>query len=135
MTPRLTGTPSSQSQYQLVLELTNRSSTPCSMTGFPGFELVGPVSDGSTTYDPVRQQVSYQTVTVPPGGAAHADFFALPGPDSCDSGRAWVPTSVTVTVPGETSSSSVAWPGGSVDNCQGGATHPGTYIGPVQAGA
>ena len=135
ITAKLTGTPSTQSQYKLVLELTNRSSVACTMTGFPGFELVGPVSDGSTTYDPVRQQVSYQTVTVPAGGAAHADFFALPGPDSCDAGRAWVPTSVTVTVPGETSSSSVAWPGGSVDNCQGGATHPGTYIGPVQAGA
>ena len=105
------------------------------MTGFPGFELVGPMSDGSTTYDPVRQQVAYQAVTVPAGGEAHADFFALPGPGSCDGGQAWVPTSVAVTLPGASTSFRVAWPGGSVDNCQGGATHPGTFIGPVKDGA
>ena len=48
---------------------------------------------------------------------------------------AWVPTSVRVTLPDATDSFSVTWPRGSVDNCQGGATHPGTYVGPVQAGA
>ena len=134
MAARLVGTASSQDQYKLVLELTNHDSKACTLTGFPGFELVGPMSDGSTTYDPVRQQVSYQAVTVPGGGTAHADFFALPGPDSCDAGQAWVPTSVSVTLPDTTTSFSVAWPGGSVDNCQGGATHPGPYVGPVEAG-
>jgi hypothetical protein len=135
ITARLSGTPSSQDQYELVLELTNGGTTACTATGFPGFELVGPRSNGSTTYDPPRQAVSSQAVTVPAGGAAHANFYALPGPDSCDAGRAWVPTSVTVTLPDTTTSFSVAWPGGSVDNCQGGATHPGTYVGPVEAGA
>lgn len=105
------------------------------MTGFPGLELVGPMSDGSTTYDPARQQMSYRAVTVPAGGSAHASLYALPGPDSCDDGQAWVPTSVRVTLPDATDSFSVTWPRGSVDNCQGGATHPGTYVGPVQAGA
>lgn len=132
---RLSGTGDTQSQYQLVLELTNRASTACTMSGYPGFELVGPVSNGSTTYDPARQQVAYHAVTLPAGGTAHANFTALPGPGSCDGGRAWVPTSVTVTLPDNTTSFSVTWPGGSVDNCQGGATHPGTYIGPLEAGS
>jgi hypothetical protein len=48
---------------------------------------------------------------------------------------AWVPMSVRVTPPDETTAISVAWIGRSVDNCQGGATHPGTYIGPIQAGS
>ena len=104
------------------------------MTGFSGLELVGPMSGGSTTYDTVRQEVSYQAVTVGPGDTAHASFYVLPGPDECDNGTAWVPTSATVTLPNTTKSFSVGWPGGSVDNCQGGATHPGTYVGPMRAG-
>jgi hypothetical protein len=130
----LVGTPLPQGQYEMVLELVNNGSTPCTMTGFPGFELVGPMSDGATTYDPARQEVSYAAVTVAAGGTGHADFWALPGPGSCDAGQAWVPTGVNVTLPGGTAAVPVAWPGGSVDNCQGGATHPGTYVGPVEAG-
>lgn len=135
VTARLVGTSSAQAQYRLDLVLTNRSATTCTLTGFPGVELVGPVSNGSTTYDPVRQQVSYRPVTVPAGASAHAALYALPGPDSCDAGTAWVPTGVRVTLPGATDSFPVTWPGGSVDNCQGGATHPGTFVGPVESGA
>jgi hypothetical protein len=118
----------------MALELVNNGPAPCTMTGFPGFELLGPTSNGATTYDPVRQQVSYSTVTVDAGGAAHATFTALPGPGSCNGGQAWVPTGVRVTLPDATDAITVGWPGGSVDNCQGGATHPGTYIGPVESG-
>lgn len=131
---QLVGTPSTQSQYGLVLELANVGSSTCTMDGFPGFELVGPLSNGTTTYEPVHQVTGYSIVTLVPGASAHADLWALPGPDTCDAGQAWVPASASVTLPGGSRPISVAWPGGSVDNCQGGATHPGTYVGPVVTG-
>ncbi|MGH9044529.1 MAG: DUF4232 domain-containing protein [Acidimicrobiales bacterium] len=131
---QLTGTAQAQAQYQLVLEFANTSSSPCTLVGFPDFELVGPLSNGSDNYDPARQQVTYAPVTLVPGESAHANFFVLPGPDLCDGGQAWEPTEAIVTLPGATNPIDVGWPGGSVDNCQGGATHPGTFIGPIEAG-
>lgn len=127
--------PHGSGQYRTVLEFVNHGTSPCTMTGFPGFELVGPRSNGTTTYDPIRQTIGYRTVTLAPAGAAHSVFTALTGPDSCDNGRAWQPTTVTVILPGGTHRTTLRWPGGTVDNCQGGATHPGTYIGPVEPGA
>lgn len=131
----LSGKAHSTQQYVMTLDATNISLSPCSLTGFPGFELVGPLSNGSTTYDPVRQSTTYSRVVLAPGATAHAAFTVLPGPDICDQGTAWVPTSVTVILPDATTPTSVPWPGGSVDDCQGGATHPGTYIGPFTAGS
>lgn len=131
----LSGKAHSTQQYVMTLDATNISLSPCSLTGYPGFELVGPLSNGSTTYDPVRQSTAYAPVVLAPDATAHAAFTALPGPDICDQGTAWVPTSVTVILPDATTPTSVPWPGGSVDDCQGGASHPGTYIGPFTAGS
>lgn len=105
------------------------------LSGFPGLELTGPSSNGSTTFDPVRRAVDTpSTVVVPPGLNAVAAFTALPGPDVCDAGTAWVPYNIDVTPPDETTSLPSSWPGTSVDNCQNGATHPGTYIGVFRPG-
>jgi hypothetical protein len=38
-----------------------------------------------------------------------------------------------VTPPDDTTSVQIPWPGDSVDDCQTGATHPGSFIGPVVA--
>lgn len=105
------------------------------MYGFPGLELVGPESNGSTTYSPVRQGETPISTSLSPGASAHAWFTFLDQADTCDtSGVAWVPTTVLVTLPHDTESITLTWVGKAVDNCQGGATHPGTYIGTIEPG-
>jgi hypothetical protein len=119
-------------QYQVPIVFTNVSGVPCSLLGFPGadFGAAGafPVSLVRTPAKPTR-------ISLALGGQAHAVLTYLAGPDpTCDAGGPWVPSTLTVTPPDDTTSVQIPWPGGSVDDCQTGATHPGSYIGPVVAG-
>ena len=119
-------------QYEVPIVFTNMSTADCSVLGFPGTDFgaggAGPVSLVRTPAKPAR-------VTLGPGGQAHAVLTFLAGPDpTCDAAGPWTPTTLTVTPPDETTSVQIPWPGGSVDDCQTGATHPGSYIGPVIAG-
>lgn len=118
-------------QYQVPLVFTNVSAQPCALLGFPGadFGAAGaqPVSLVRTSAKPVR-------VGLPPGGQAHASLTYLLGPDpACDPGGQWPTSTLTVTPPDDTTSLQIPWPNGSVDDCQTGATHPGSFIGPVVA--
>ena len=111
---------------------TNVSAQPCSLLGFPGadFGAAGafPVSLVRTPAKPVR-------VGLAPGGQAHAILTYLLGPDpACDAGGQWPTSTLTMTPPDDTTSVQIPWPNGGVDDCQTGATHPGSYIGPVVAG-
>lgn len=128
-------TPGSSGQRSVPLVFTNVSASTCTLEGYPGLTLVGPLSNGSTSYTPDRQDATAALVTLGPESSAHVTFTYLPGPDVCDSGVAWVPTKVLAIPPGGTTPLHVTWTGGSVDNCQGGATHPGTYVGIVAPGA
>jgi hypothetical protein len=119
-------------QYQVPIIFTNVSAQPCSLLGFPGtdFGAAGaqPVSLVRTPAKPIR-------VSLIPGARAHAVLTFLTGPDpTCDAGGPWIPSTLTVTPPDDTTSVQIPWPGGSVDDCQTGATHPGSFIGPVLAG-
>lgn len=127
--------PGSEGQRAVPLVLDNASTSTCTLKGYPSFTLVGPLSNGSTSYSPGRQDATPTLVTLKPGSSAHATFTYLPGPDVCDSGTAWVPTEALATPPDGASSLHVKWADGSVDNCQGGATHPGTYIGIIAPGS
>jgi hypothetical protein len=118
-------------QYQVPIVFTNVSALPCSLLGFPGADFgaagAGAVSLVRTAVKPVR-------VSLAPGQQAHAVLTYLAGPDpTCDAGGPWTPSTLTVTPPDDTTSVQIPWPGGSVDDCQTGATHPGSYIGPVVA--
>ena len=125
-------TQTASTQYQVPLVFTNVSSAPCSLLGFPGVDF------GSAAAQPlslVRAAGTPKRIALAPGERAHALLTYLMGPDpACDTGGAWTPTTVTITPPDETTSVQLVWPGGSVDDCQGGATHPGSYIGPMLAG-
>jgi hypothetical protein len=119
-------------QYQVPIVFTNVSTADCSLLGFPGadFGAAGalPVSLARTPAKPAR-------VTLGPGGQAHAVLTYLAGPDpTCDAGGPWIPSTLTITPPDDTTSVQIPWPGGSVDDCQTGATHPGSYVGPMIAG-
>ena len=125
-------TPVFAEQYSIPVVFTNHSDRPCSMVGFPGVDLQGPPDPEPTTSLTRAVDSTPRTVDLPPGGAAHSRLTYLLGPGgSCS----WIPHTVVVTPPDETTQLSVAWPGNPVDDCQAAATHPGTYIGPVEAGS
>lgn len=119
------------SQTTQAVDLTNSGSSACTMDGFPGVDLVG-VADGQTTYtwSLVRQSVSYSPVTLQPGGTAHFDLYYLP--DSTGSGQIAV-TKFVITPPNTYTQAQVTW--NENVELQDGATHPGTYIGPIVSGA
>ena len=126
----ITQTVNTQSQVPIVF--TNTSTQPCSLLGFPGTEFG---AAGALPIDLVRTPAKPVRVNLVPGGQAHAVLTFLAGPDpACDAGGPWIPSTLTVTPPDDTTSVQIPWPGGSVDDCQTGATHPGSFIGPVIAG-
>ena len=107
---------------------TNTSSRSCTTSGFGGADLRGP--DDPTfgpSYSLPRSAEQPAPVRLEPGGTAHTVITWLPGGD-------WTPTELVVTPPDETTSSVLRWPGAAVQR-QDGATRPGSYIGPVTAGA
>lgn len=125
-------TPTAATQYQLPIVFTNIGSAPCSLLGFPGADLDAagtlPLSLRRAAGTPAR-------VILAPDSQAHANLTYLAGPDpTCDSGGPWTPATLTITPPDETTSVQLPWLGGSVDDCQSGATHPGSYIGLIVAG-
>ena len=119
-------------QYQVPIVFTNMSAEDCSLLGFPGADFG---AAGALPVSLVRTPAKPARVTLGPGGQAHAVLTYLAGPDpTCDAGGPWIPSTLTITPPDDTRSVQIPWPGGSVDDCQTGATHPGSYIGPVIAG-
>jgi len=118
-------------QYQVPIIFTNVSAQPCSLLGFPGTDFG---AGGTFPVSLVRTPAKPARVSLVPGGQAHAVLTYLAGPDpTCDAGGPWIPSTLTITPPDDTTSVQIPWPGGSVDDCQTGATHPGSYIGPVVA--
>jgi len=118
-------------QRHTTIVWTNTSSAPCTMTGFGGVDLKGPAdATFGPTYSLPRSAGQPTTVRLAAGAAAHTVITWLPPQD----GPGWTPTGMLVTPPDETRSAELPWPGGAVLR-QDGATHPGTFIGPVGAGA
>jgi hypothetical protein len=121
-------------QYAVDFVFTNQSSFSCRLEGFPKLVLHGP---RGTTYAPVEEAVKSAVVDVEPGMSAHVRLTYLTGADAdaCDTGRTWVPTAVDVTLPvAGARPFELPWQGPKVDNCQGGATHPGTYVSAIAPG-
>lgn len=116
-------------QARMEVVLTNTSAQACAVQGFPGIALVGPEDP---TFGPIyelpRQDVDFAPVVVEPGAAVSSTLTYLPdGPDG------WVPATLVVTPPDTTDRIDAPWPAGVSVQRQDGATHPGTYIGPLQS--
>jgi Protein of unknown function (DUF4232) len=109
----------------VVIKMTNKGSSTCTMNGYPGVDLVG----GGKTWSLSRQtSVTPHAVTVKPGGSTSFTITYLPF--TAGSGQKLDVKTVVVTPPNETTSAKVAWDFQPV-LLQDGATHPGTFVGPV----
>ncbi|WP_406603780.1 DUF4232 domain-containing protein [Nocardia macrotermitis] len=112
-----------QRPHQFDVVLSNRGGA-CTTKGFPGVDLTGPNDPThGATYSLPRQSVSAQPLTIQPKHAVTAILTYQPGN--------WVPTTLVVTPPDTTTQLRVPWPAGVGVTRQDGATHPGTYIGPL----
>ena len=116
--------PSGGGQMQAVVALTNKSGHACSMRGFPGVDLVNSGEQWSLQ----RDKSTPQTVTVAGGASAHFTITYLEWRNG-DS-AAFTPTMAIITAPNQHSSYDLPWRFGAILK-QDGATHPGTFIGPV----
>jgi hypothetical protein len=110
--------------------------TACRLSGYPDVELIGPVYPiFGTIYSLPRSFGRAESVSLRFGQAAHADLTWLPSsPGLRDR---WTPGYVRVVVHtnrGPSFAMALPWPYGSVLR-QDGATHPGTYVGPIRQGA
>lgn len=111
----------------VIIKMTNHGAGTCTMKGYPGVDLVG----GGRTWSLSRQtSVTPHAVTVAPG---HSTGFTITYlPFTAGSGQELDVKTVVITPPNETTSAKVAWDFQPV-LLQDGATHPGTYVGPVGA--
>jgi Protein of unknown function (DUF4232) len=128
----LGGKSGTASQRTQVVKLTNRGSSACTLTGFPGVNLVGTVrGKKSYSWSLVRESVRYSTVTLRPGGTAHFNLIYLPFAPG--DGTDIAVTTIVITPPNDFSHVELSWHQSVL--LQDAATHPGTYISPVSPGA
>lgn len=122
-----------QSQVDIVLRNTGFDS--CTLRGFPGVELIGPDDpDFGAVYSLPQQQVAARTVVLKPGARARFTLTWLPAEPG---GPRWLPGYVRIALPAAGGSDgsfpmALAWRYGAVMR-QDGATHPGTFVGPLRA--
>lgn len=131
-----------QNQRTVRVVWTNSSPKACTMTGFGGADLRRMPADRAELPEPQRgdsdsislprSSQPVNAVRLAPGARAHSTITYLPLPDT--DLEAFEPDVVVVTPPDETHSVSLRWTGGGILR-QDGATHPGTFLGPVQPGA
>ncbi|MEU9421746.1 DUF4232 domain-containing protein [Streptomyces sp. NPDC048342] len=111
-------------QKHAVVAFTNKSGHSCTMYGFPGVDL----ANSGQQWSLQRTNATPRRVTLASGASANVTItFLVPAQDDS---ATFTPTTVVVTAPNQRTSYDLPWHGGAVV-LQDGATHPGTYIGPV----
>jgi hypothetical protein len=128
-------------QRTQAVDMTNGGSSPCSMDGFPGTNLVGTVvgpdhySKAGYTWPLTRAARPYSRVTLQPGATAHFDLVYLPATsgDIASGSEDLDVTTMLITPPDDFSHAQLSWAQGVL--LQDAATRPGTYITPVVPGA
>ncbi|MCO8303629.1 DUF4232 domain-containing protein [Streptomyces sp. RKCA744] len=116
-------------QQTVLVMLKNTGSADCSMVGFPGVQLQ---TTHGETWDLRRDNEKPKPVTVSPGEQVAFDITFLAS--TRDDDRKFAPNQVVITPPNERGNLVLDWPYGGALLDQSAATHPGTFIGPVNAG-
>ncbi|MEU4893790.1 DUF4232 domain-containing protein [Streptomyces sp. NPDC044780] len=106
--------------------LKNTGAKDCTMVGFPGVQLQ---TEHGETWDLRRTNDKPAPVTLDAGGRAAFDITFLAS--TRDDDRKFAPSQVVITPPNERRNIVLDWPYGGALLDQSGATHPGTYVGPV----
>jgi hypothetical protein len=104
------------------------------MDGFPGVNLVGSANGGKPAdyqWQLTRATERYSAVAVPPRGTAHFGIVYLPF-DVGTAGQTLAVTTIIMTPPNDRTSKQLRW--SKILLLQDSATHPGTWLTPVQAG-
>ncbi|GAA1945008.1 DUF4232 domain-containing protein [Kitasatospora viridis] len=115
-------------QYYSTLTFTNTSGHTCSLTGYPGVSYV-PQANGQSGNPAARTGDPYRTVTLAPGGTAHAAFHDANGVSGYDPGQcALAPaTGLKVYPPDQRTALFLPW---QTEHCTGPSIHAAT-IGPI----
>lgn len=125
----------SAQQFTQNLVFQNTSTAPCYLDGFPNVDVIGIKNGAVYTYSEPHRTGTASKVTLQPGKSAQSTLTYLASssddPTDCDNGHPWTPSTIIVTAPNDTESFTSAWTGGSFDDCQAAATHPGDYVSPV----
>jgi Protein of unknown function (DUF4232) len=122
-------------QFHVNLVIVNAGLFACRVHGWPDVELIGPVVPVfGSVYQLPQAAGRKATVDLRPGQSVHSILTWLPPAEPT---ARWVPGYVRVTVPtsaGPSFAMALPWRYGPVLR-QDAATHPGTYVGPLQPGA
>ncbi|GAB7032078.1 DUF4232 domain-containing protein [Streptomyces sp. NPDC021749] len=118
----------SDAQQNVTVWLKNTGHSACTISGFPGVQIKA--NDGRSI-DLPRSSKKPAPVTLKPGGTASFTITFLPSVSSED--KRIAPSTVLVTPPNEKQHFQLKWPYGGAVLDQSGATHPGTYVNPVNA--
>lgn len=127
----LSGQNDISSQIVQWVQLANATSTPCTMDGFAGVNLVGSASGQSNySWSLDRDSESYSTITLNAGESAYFGIKYLPwaAGDSTEFSVA----NIVLTPPNTTTSVTLPWSASVL--LQDAATHPGTYLTPIALG-
>jgi hypothetical protein len=127
----LSGQNTVSSQVIQWVQLSNAGSTPCTMDGFAGVNLVGSANGQSNySWSLERDSESYSKITLKVGEAAYFGIKYLPW-SSADSAPIKV-AKIELTPPNTTTTITLSFSASIV--LQDGATHPGTYLTPIALG-
>ncbi|MEV5772132.1 DUF4232 domain-containing protein [Streptomyces antimycoticus] len=108
--------------------LKNTGTADCTMVGLPGLQLQTAHGD---TWDLPRSHAKPKPVRLSEGERVGFDITLLAS--THDDDRKFEPNQVVITPPNERRNLVLDWPYGGALLDQSGATHPGTYLGPVSA--
>ncbi|MEU7156514.1 DUF4232 domain-containing protein [Streptomyces chrestomyceticus] len=106
--------------------LTNKGGRSCTIGGFAGIDLRPDA--GGPGWSLARSSAKHGSITLAPGEST--DFTLNLGMAQENAEDSWLPRTVTVTPPDETTSLTLKWPWGPLVD-QRGATHPATFVNPI----
>ncbi|UKY51599.1 DUF4232 domain-containing protein [Streptomyces inhibens] len=116
----------SDAQQTAAVWLKNIGGRSCTISGFPGVQIKG--TDGGSL-DLPRSSKKPVPVVLKPGGTTSFTIQLLPSVSSED--KKVEPEMVLITPPNEKQHFQLKWPYGGAILDQSGATHPGTFVNPV----